>query len=357
MTSKERVMMMLDHQKPDRIPKFDSFWSEFSEKCIKELNLPLMTNLDEYFSIDIGIVVADETPFPTRAKTLYQDSTGTISQNSWGCIVRTRPNSFFYEELDTIVKNKSDLDRIEFDSPYLDFRYKGFDPEKFRTDRRCIFCKTGGPFLRSAHVRGKQNFLYDIAGDPEFAKALADRVADHIIEIGKESLRRGELFDTGLWIYDDMGSNLQPLMSPKSFEKIFLPAYKRMVKAFKSAGAKKVVLHSDGNIEPLLDMIIEAGIDAINPVEPKAGLNIPRLKAKYGKKLAYIGGMCNANVLPYGTFKDIELQANEIIECAKDGGVAIGAHSIGPDIPVKNYLHYHEFVMKNGNFKNGREIV
>jgi len=350
MTSKERVMTALNHQRPDRIPKFDGFWSEFATNCFRELNLPDGTNLDDYFDIDIGIVVADETAFPTRSKTISQDSKGTISQNSWGCIVRTQTGKYFYEELDTIIRDKWSLDSIEFDSPYLDFRYKGFDPERFRNSRLCIFCKTGGPFLRSAHVRGKQNFLIDIAGDPEFAKALADRVGDHITEVGKESLRRGELYGTGVWIYDDMGSNLQPLMSPNSFERIFLPAYRRMVKGYKDAGAAKVVLHSDGNIEPLLDMLIDAGIDAINPVEPKAGLNIPRLKAKYGKKLGYVGGMCNSIVLPRGTFAEIKSQAMEIIEVAKDGGVGIGAHSIGPDIPVENYLHYHETVMKYGDF-------
>lgn len=351
MTSKERVMTMLNHQRPDRIPKFDSFWSEFAEKCYKELNLSTETNLEDYFCIDIGIVIADETAFPTKAKTISQTSGGVIYQNSWGCIVRSKPGTYFYEELDTIIKDKKDLDKIEFDSPYLDFRYRGFDPEKFKNSKRCIFCKTGGPFLRSAHIRGKQNFLMDIAGDPEFAKSLADKVGDHITEVGKESLCRGELYDTGVWIYDDMGSNLQPLMSPRSFEKIFLPAYRRMIKGYKDAGAKKVVLHSDGNIEPLLDMLIDAGIDAINPVEPKAGLNIPRLKAKYGNKLAYIGGMCNSIVLPKGTFTEIEAQAGEIIEAGKDGGVGIGAHSIGPDIPVRNYLHYHEFVMRRGVFE------
>ena len=97
-------------------------------------------------------------------------------------------------------------------------------------------------------------------------------------------------------------------------------------------------------------MLLDAGIDGINPVEPKAGLHIPTLKAKYGKKLAYIGGMCNAHVLPRGTREEIETQAREIIEVAEDGGVAIGAHSIGPDIPVQNYMHYHETVMKEGIF-------
>ena len=192
----------------------------------------------------------------------------------------------------------------------------------------------------------------DIAQDPAFAKAMADRVADHITEIGKESLRRGNLYDTGLWIYDDMAYNHGPMMSPASFERIFLPAYKRMVGAFKAAGACKVILHSDGNIAPVLDMLMEAGIDGINPVEPRAGLHIPSLKAKYGDALSLIGGMCNSHVLPSCTKAEIENQAQEIIEAGSNGGVIIGAHSIGPDIPVQNYVFYHETVMRS-RYANG----
>jgi len=352
MTSKERVMMALNHQPPDRIPKFDSFWSEFSNKCFQELNLPKGTNLSDYFKIDIAIAVANEAPFPTRTKTIKQDGNTTIALDAWGRVTRTRSGAYFYEELDAAIKEKKDLDKVEFDSPYLDSRYSGFlNTVNAYRDKRCVFCKTGGPYLRTSFMRGKANFLMDIASDPTFAKALADKVANHIIEIGKESLRRGNLYDTGLWIYDDMAYNHNPMMSPASFEKIFLPAYKRMVQAFKSVGAAKIVVHSDGNIGPILDMLIDAGIDGINPVEPKAGLHIPTLKAKYGKKLAYVGGMCNSLVLPRGTFEEIAKQTREIIEAAKDGGVAVGAHSIGPDIPVKNYLHYHQVVMEEGVFK------
>jgi len=352
MTSKERVMTALNHQPPDRIPKFDSFWAEFRDNCIRELNLPEGTDINDYFNIDIAIVAANESPFPTRTETISTDSKETISRDGWGRIVRTRSGCYFYEELDFIIKEKKDVDRVKFDSPYLDSRYGGFNAEKFSSSGRCFFCKTGGPYIRSSFIRGKANFLMDIAGDPPFAKALADKVADHIIEIGKESLRRGNLYDTGLWIYDDMAGNLQSMMSPASFDKIFLPGYKRMVKTFKEAGAAKVCLHSDGNILPILDMLMDAGIDGINPVEPKAGLHIPTLKAKYGNKLAYIGGMCNSHVLPSGAPGEIETQAREIIEVAKDGGVAIGAHSIGPDIPVQNYMHYHRTVMREGIFNS-----
>jgi uroporphyrinogen decarboxylase len=351
MTSKERVMTALNHRRPDRIPKFDSFWGGFVRKCIRELNLPEGTDLNEHFKIDIAIVAADETPFPTRAETIAQDSRSKIFRDGWGRVVRTREGGYFYEELDFLIKGRKDLDRVKFDSPYLDSRYKGFNAERFRSSGRCIFCKVGGPYIRSSFIRGKVNFLMDIAGDPSFAKALAEKVADHLIEIGRESLRMGDLYDTGVWIYDDMGNNLQPMMSPASFERIFLPIYKRMVKSFKDAGAAKVCLHSDGNIEPLLDMLMEAGIDGIHPVEPKAGMHIPTLKARYGSRLALIGGMCNAHVLPRGTRREIEAQAREIIEVAGDGGVIIGSHSIGDDIPVQNYVCYHQVVMREGVFR------
>ncbi len=353
MTSKERVMTALNFQRPDRIPRFDNFWSEFKDECIKELGLSKDVDLTDYFGIDIAIAVADETPFPTKREVISEDKNYRIERDSWGRVIRTARSAYFYEELDVSIKNRSDLEKAVFDSPHLDSRYERF----MRTvnalkDKRCVFCKTGGPYIRTSFLRGKAEFLMDIAGDPEFAKAMADRMADHIIEIGIESLRRGNLYDTGLWIYDDMAYNEGTMMSPASFERIFFPGYKRMVKAFKDAGAAKVILHSDGNIAPVLDMMIEVGIDGINPVEPRAGLHVPTLKEKYGTKLSLIGGMCNSLVLPSGTKAEIENQAAEIIEAGKDGGVVIGAHSIGPDVPVQNYIAYHETVMKKGHWTN-----
>lgn len=347
MTSKERVMAALNFQQPDRTPRFDSFWSEFRDICVQELGLPKNVDLADYFNIDIAIAVADETPFPTWHKAISDDGVSRIERDSWGRVIRTVQGGYFYQELEVSIKNRRDIDKAVFDSPYLDFRYQGFvETVNALRDKRCVFCKTGGPYIRTSFLRGKEAFLMDIAGDPEFAKVMADRMADHIIEIGKESLRRGNLYDTGLWIYDDMAYNHGTMMSPRSFEAIFLPAYRRMVKAFKDAGAAKVILHSDGNISAVLDMLIDAGIDGINPVEPRAGLHIPTLKKKYGTKLSLIGGMCNSQVLPYGTQAEIEAQAMEIIEAGRDGGVVIGAHSIGPDIPVRNYVFYHTTTSK-----------
>jgi hypothetical protein len=338
-------MTALDHRRPDRMPIFDSFWEEFRRQCARELRLAPEVDLADHFEVDIGIAVADETPFPTRRQVLQHDGHRTVERDGWGRVIETVAGAFFYREIEVAVAEKADLDRVRFDPPDLDLRYEEFGRcvEAWRP-RRCVFCKTGGPYLRTTFLRGEVNFLVDIASDPPFAKDLADRVADHIIAIGLESLRRGRLYDTGLWIYDDMAHNHQPMMSPDAFERIFLPAYSRMVAAFKQAGAAKVVLHSDGFIGPLLDMLVAAGIDGINPVEPRTGLHIPALKARYGDRLSLIGGMCNSHVLPDGPEAAIRAQVRQIVEAGRDGGVVIGAHSIGPDIPVQHYLCYHRAV-------------
>ena len=137
-------------------------------------------------------------------------------------------------------------------------------------------------------------------------------------------------------------------MSPEKFERIFYPQIKRMVQSFKGAGARKVCLHSDGNILPLLDMLIEAGIDGINPVEPKAGMDLVRLYEQYESQLALLGGMCNAFVLPGPDKSRIEQETRRILEVAQNGGVVIGTHSIGPDVPVENYEVYHHTLERYG---------
>ena len=246
------------------------------------------------------------------------------------------------------------MDRYPFEDPRLDTRYENFIEQvwKEKAKGRCVFGKIGGPYIRSTFIRGQVNFLMDIAGDEGFARELASRVGDFLVEIGKEQIKRADLYDTGIWIYDDMAFTHGPMMSPRAFERIFYPIYKNMVRELKEAGANKVGLHSDGDIRPILDMLIDAGIDLINPVEPKAGMSVKELKKKYGNRLAYVGGMCNADVLVNGPKERIIRQTMEIIEAARDGGVIIGAHSIGPDIPDENYLAYIQCVEENGYFIN-----
>lgn len=347
MTPKERVMRSLNYEPVDRLAIFDSFWGGFVANWRKAKNPPPDMDIHDYYKIDIAICVADESPFPSLVKTLKESPTEKITRDGYGRVIRTVPGGYFFEVIENIKLTPQNLDNLPFDPPHADSRYTGFLKQVTEEKKkRCVFAKVGGPFLRTASVRNEVEFLMDIAADPQFAYDLASRMTDFLIEIGLESLRRGNLYDTGIWIYDDMAYNDNPMFSPRQFERIFLPCYKRMVSAFKKAGAQKVILHCDGNLGPLLDMLIEAGIDGINPVEPKAHLDLYSLKQKYGNRLAYIGGMCNAHVLPRGTRQEIRTQVERIKEAARSGGVIIGAHSIGDDVPVENYDFYHSLAIQ-----------
>ena len=99
-------------------------------------------------------------------------------------------------------------------------------------------------------------------------------------------------------------------------------------------------------------MLIEAGIYGINPVEYKAGMDVLKLKKKYGKKLSYFGGVDNAGILPRGNKREIENHVRPILEAGREGGIGIGTHSIGSDISVETFDYYRYLVEKYGTYKS-----
>jgi uroporphyrinogen decarboxylase len=349
MTSQERVLTSTAFRQPDRIPCFDSFW-EFPESWKQAFKRP------EELS-DIAIWVPEEGIFPTRARKIREDGAYVYSVDSWGRAKRSRKGAYFYEVIEPAIPAGMDIDSLEFDPPDLDERFlhgedtleetwKALERDK---EQFCVFGKIGGPYLRTAFVQGQEQFLMDIAGDYELAKALVERIGIHLTAVGCEEIRRWKLQETGIWIYDDMGSNAGPMFSPASFERIFLPAYRNMIQSYKKAGARYVFLHSDGNIRPILDMLVDAGIDGLNPLEKRAGMDIREIRKAY-PKLILTGGMDNTDTLINGPEERIIREAKEIIDLGKDGGIIIGTHSISPEIPLKFFQAYHRTCLTYGCF-------
>jgi len=354
MDSVTRIMTSLDHKTPDRVGLFESFWPEFEAICREQLACPADQTLEQFFGIDIVIACPDETIYPSKRREIYEDAHEIRYVNGWGMTVRQRKGAYFEEELEPAFEDAGGFARSDtFEDPLNEARYSYFDSfaERAKNEGMCVFGKIGGLYIRSAFICGTENILYQIAADPGFVTALAEQLEVQQTQIALEELRRADLYSTGIWIYDDIASNLAPVLSPKAFERIYYPCYKRLITRLKHAGATRVLLHCDGNVAPLLDAFIDAGVDGINPVEPKGGMSIPVLMKKYGTKLSFVGGMCNSFTLVNGDREHIESEARAILECARDGGVVIGSHSIGPDIPIENYLHYLKIVERYGNFR------
>jgi uroporphyrinogen decarboxylase len=349
MTSQERVLAACAFHRPDRIPRFDGFW-EYPESWRQRFG-------PREELTDVAVWCPAESTFPSRARRLKEEGGWIYEVEEWGRTQRRRPEGYFAETLEVPMPAGVALDSIQFDSPAAESRYlngRATETEALRfldseKRRYCVFGKTGGPYLRSTFVRGETQFLMDIAGDPPLAKAIADKVGDHLTAVGVEEIRRWSLAGTGIWIYDDMAYNHGPMFRPESFEKVLLPAYRRMIAAYKAAGARYVFLHSDGDIRPILPMLVEAGIDGINPLERRANMDVAVLR-KHFPRLILTGGMDNTDTLIHGPIERIRAEAREIIDLGRDGGIVIGTHSVSPEIPMDHFAAYLDTCLTYGNF-------
>ena len=338
----EVVRQALSFERPERLPVFDGFWAEFTARWRELRKPPPDTDIEDYYWIDLKVIVAQEQLFSTRVREIRRDGEDVYRDDGWGRIIRTRPGTYFSETVERVLNRPEDLDTIEFDPADLDSRYEHLPAQAthHRDKGRAVFVKIGGLFIRTSFFRGETEFLIDLASDETFARAMVERMGDHLLQVGLESLRRADAYDFGVWIYDDMCSVNAPMCSPQTFERVFLPTYRRIVSELKAAGARWVFMHCDGNLAPLLDLVIEAGIDGINPVEPNAGMDVVELMERYRGQLSFVGGVCNSQILPSGDPERIRRHVEAVVAAGRDGGLVIGTHSIGPDIPVEAYELY-----------------
>ena len=267
------VEQALSFQRPDRLPVYDGFWPEFGQRWRTERPDAGTDGIEEYYWIDLDVPVANECLFPSRVGVVREDGQDVYRDDGWGRIVRTRPGTYFMEPVSRLLETRADLDRIVFEPAAADSRYTGLVAEARRQQQRgrAVFVKIGGLFIRSSWFRGETEFLMDMVLDPGYARAVVEKMAAHLLQTGLESLHRARAESCGVWVFDDMCNARGPMFSPAVFETIFLPVYQHLVQTLKAAGARRVLLHCDGNLTPLLDLVVAAGFDGINPVEFEIG--------------------------------------------------------------------------------------
>lgn len=310
-----------------------------------------------YFHVDMYQVIPTEEPWPSSKEEMGRDGEYIIERDGWGRIIQRKATSPYGAPLEVRLVEKSDLDKLEFEPPELEQRYdpmlEGMSRAQRMKHHPYIFIKTGGPFLRSSFLRGEYQWYIDIAKDPQFVGAVAARVTDHLIAVGIEAWRHSNLPDASIWIYDDIASNNGLLISPKSYERLFLPQVRCMVEAFKKAGVVHIGYHSDGDIRSVLDGLVDAGISILNPVEPRAGMDVVELRRRYGKQLAFVGGLCNSRILPTASDEEVRCHVEHVLSIADEGGLVIGSHSIGNDVTQERYDLLMEILYQHGRPRPG----
>jgi uroporphyrinogen decarboxylase len=355
-TSTERVMTALRHREPDRVPVHEYFWQGFIDTWRREKGLPTEADIHEYYRLDLpsyGRVIGDQTPWPSKAREIERGPGGVVRRTGWGELVRELATVSVTELLEPPLREKSDLYRMPpFEPADLDARYEGLPAWVATLEEKgfCFFAKTGGPFSRTWHYRGLQQFLMDTAEDPGFAAELLDRQTDLLVATTHENLRRGRHPKTLVWIADDCAARDRPLMSPATYERLIQPRLARLCEAIHATG-RLTAFESEGNVRPILELILDAGVDVLCNMEPRAGLDVVELRKTYGDRAAFIGTMCNTVVLPRGTPEEVRSETRRQLRAGVGGGVVFGsAHSIGTDVPVANYEAFIETLREHGTY-------
>jgi len=191
--------------------------------------------------------------------------------------------------------------------PDLVSRYKG---------RRAICFHHRAAFMWSAYLMGIDSMLMNFLADPETVEVTMDKVLECNIGIVRRAIRTGaEVIILG----DDYASNLGPMMSPAVFGHFILPRLKKMIDMIHDEGAF-CVKHTDGNIYSIMDMIVSAGPDALNPIEPLAGMELKKVKQLVGEKVCLMGNIDCGQLLPHGTAEEVRQAVRQAIADAGPGG-------------------------------------
>jgi len=193
--------------------------------------------------------------------------------------------------------------------------------------------------MKSPHL------MLDFALRPRYAEHLVRTIADcTMTSLDKMLHTIGTTLDI-VYMADDYCSQLGPLFSPEIFEAVIWP-YLHEAVARTHAYNKKFLLHCCGNVRPLLPMIIDAGVDILEPVQTRAeGMDPVGLKRDFGKDLCFWGGVDLQQVLSRGTTEQVAAEVRRLIDVlGADGGYVLGpGHTyIQPDAPVENILTMYE---------------
>ena len=204
-------------------------------------------------------------------------------------------------------------------------------------------------FEMAWHMTGLQKFMTDMAMGEPYVEALLDRTMEFSIAIGR---RLVELGVDGIWTGDDFGAQNGMMISPEMWRRLFKPRMAEVFRQFRAINPEVVVMyHCDGAIAPILDDLIEIGLDVFNPVQPNVPGHEPHeLKARFGDRLSFWGAIDQQQLLPNGSPDEIDADVKAKIEALGSGGgyMVAPAHILQGDTPVENVEAFIEAVKRHG---------
>lgn len=352
MTSWERFKRMYEHKEADRIPIIDDPWQGTLSRWKRE-GMPADADWCDYFDVDkLGIIGIDISPRMPE-KILEENDRYYIATSSWGVTMKhfkeedSTPEflDFKITDADSWEQAKKQM-TLEDDRIPWDMLKQNYD--KWRAEGRW----TRGVFwfgfdVTHSWMMGTENMLIAMMEEPELVEDMFETYLDRSMKLFDRIWDAGYHFDEIFW-YDDMGYKGTTFFSPNMYRNMLQPFHKRAVDWAHNHGIY-AQLHSCGDIMTLLPDIVNTGVDMLNPLEVKAGMDAIAIKKQFGDKLALRGGI---NAVLWDHPEQIIAEINEKVPVLKENGgfVFSSDHSIPNSVSLENMKLIIDEVKRVGRY-------
>ena len=337
MTSAERVMCVLRGGQPDRIPHFEWIF----DRRVRDAICPGSTM--EEFTVRMGLDAILTAP------DIKKESIGSKRyRNEWGAISEDTGEEHTFP-IEGPIHSLKDLEDYKPPDPHAPGRYDSLERivGKYK-GKLAIGVHLNDVFSIPRYLTSFERLMMAFVEQPELVLGLVDLSVETNLQMAAECARRGADF---VFTGDDYASTERPFISPKAFRELLYPGLKRVMSGFKECGLA-VIKHTDGAIMPLLDMILDADIDCLDPIDPIAGMDIEQIKRDHGDRIALKGNVDCAHTLTFGTEKEVVEETKEVIRKAATGGrlIVSSSNSIHSAVKPGNYLAMWNAIRTYGTY-------
>jgi len=360
MTPRERIQAALRFERPDRLPCHETPWEQ-TLAAWHEQGLPPDVSLADYFGFDLACLYLDLSP-RLEQRVLKRENGMVTYADRFGYTV-TKPEGisstmhFVHHATEspaawerikprfTLSSDPAEPARVDDASYFAHFDpYPSWDEalarhRRMRAGGRYQLFVCYGPWEATWRHRGFEASLMDTATDPDWVADMAGTYMNLLFAVVDRCLSVGIRPD-GLFLTEDLGGRNGPLMSPKSWARIYKPWLGKLG-AFLRGRRLDFWMHSDGYIIPLLDHLVECCVQVLNPLEVKAGMDAVEIRRRYGSHLALFG---NIDALKMGGPQNaLEAELRRKVPLARGGGYIMHSdHSCPPEVTFDQYCWMHK---------------
>jgi hypothetical protein len=364
-----RVLTALERREPDRVPVGEFFWTNFVRRCQREWPGGADFNPYKYWDLDLIVLAPNMDPHIRPVEVLEDSPERTVVKTGFGATIESRPACPMPAFVDFETKTFEQMEALVLDPPGDERRYTAAIDDQINAvgdtlnfnlpafvDRVascaedfCVFGSVCEPHEMLWRIIGTENLLYKMAEEPARLARFIERLGDFLVGIAEGQIAAAGAKLAGLYIWGDVAYRRGMFFSPAYWRSVYKPQVKRLCAVAHAAGLK-TVYHGCGNASVIYPDLIEAGVDAYNPLEAKAGLDVVELKRRYGRRWAFNGNL-DVRVLATNQRDLVRREVLRKLNAAKGGGYLLQSdHSIPHDVAPATYDYVIQLLREHGQY-------